>query len=132
MRSMPAALIRFLALALLVAIPVQGMASVVAGQCMTFAHHEDGGRQDHAHAQDSADGHDHAAHSHSDGTAAQPVDEGTSAHCGPCTACCASASISSSAALSILSSPSNASYVFSQFPPLGFQPHGLDRPPLAL
>ena len=46
-------LFRIFAVALLlVAIPVQGMASVMAGQCMAFGHHQDAGSHDHEHAQD--------------------------------------------------------------------------------
>jgi hypothetical protein len=72
-------------------------------------------------------------HSHSDEFAGNADDdEGAGAHCSPCTACCASASITGPAGVSILSDPSNATYVFSQFPPIGVQPDGLDRPPLAL
>src|SRR5262245_58473800 len=135
-RTMPTmlrSLFRFLAMALIaLAVPVQGMASVVAGQCMAFGHHEDGG-DDGSHAQAGADGHDHAAHSHADETAATHSDDGGSnSHCGPCTACCASASIAGVSALPLLPSPSNAKYVLSQWPPHGVQPHSLDRPPLAL
>jgi hypothetical protein len=114
------------------AIPLQGMAAVTAGQCMAFGHHQDGaGHESHGHAQDDADGHDHAAHSHGSGGAQQGDDDGTK-HCGPCTACCASASIAGSTGLTLPFSPSHPKYVFSQLPPLGIQPDGLDRPPLAL
>jgi hypothetical protein len=77
------------------------------------------------------DAHDHAAHSHS-GDGVQPDDEAGANHCGPCTACCASASIAGPAGISIPSSASDAPYIFSQFAPVGVQPDGLDRPPLAL
>ena len=133
---MPLRLIRLLAIAIALSVPIQGMAVITAGQCMALGHHEVAPGQDsHAQAEDGQDGHDHAAHSHSDeagsNTDADEAD-GKGAHCGPCTACCASASIAGPAGLSIPSSPSNAAYVFSQFPPLGVQPDGLDRPPLAL
>jgi hypothetical protein len=131
---MPRTILRLLAVALLsLAVPVQGMASVVAGQCMAFGHHQDGGSQDHGHAQDGADGHDHAGHSHSDdGGAKQSDDPGKTAHCGPCAACCASASIAGAVGLSIPSSATHAEYAFTQLPPPGVQPGGFDRPPLAL
>jgi hypothetical protein len=130
---MPRIFLRLLAVALLaLAIPLQGLAAVTAGQCMTFGHHQDAGHESHGDAQDGEDGHDHAAHSHSDESAGNADDEGAGAHCGPCTACCASASIAGPQGLSILSDPSDAQYVFSQFPPIGVQPDGLDRPPLAL
>jgi hypothetical protein len=133
--SMHKGLFRFLAvLVLALTIPAQGMAAVTAGQCMAFGHHQDGGgSQGHKHAQDGTDGHDHAAHSDpADAEAKQGDDGSKNSHCGPCTACCASASIAGPTGLSVPSSPSNAKYVVSQLPPLGVQPHGLDRPPLAL
>ena len=133
--SMHKGLFRFFAvLALALAIPAQGMAAVTAGQCMAFGHHQDGGgSQDHEDAKEGADGHDHAAHSHAADSEAEQGDDGSkNSHCGPCTACCASASIAGRAGLSIPSSASYTKYIFSQFPPLGVQPHGLDRPPLAI
>jgi hypothetical protein len=91
---------------------------------MAFGHHQDAGAHDHGHAQDAGHDHDHAA--------VQDDEGGTNPHCGPCTACCASASIAGPAGLALLPSPANTKYLFSQFPPLGVEPHGLDRPPLAL
>jgi hypothetical protein len=127
MRLMPALLLRIFAVALLlVAIPVQGVASVTAGQCMTFGHHGDAGSQPHEHG-----GHDAGAHGH-DHDANQQFDSGKSSHCGPCTACCASASIAAPATLSFLPSPSNTKYSFSQLAPPGVEPYRFDRPPLAL
>jgi hypothetical protein len=116
---------RIFALALLVlAVPVQGMASVAAGQCMTFGHHQDAGAQDHAHEHGAAgaDHHDHAA---------QP-DEQKRSHCGPCTACCASASMAAPAAPAILAVPSFVEYLFSALAPPGAEPHRFDRPPLSI
>ena len=111
-------------------VPFQGAAAVSAGQCMTLGHHQ--GATDH----EGQDGHDHGAHSHADEASAKAAADGegdaAGAHCGPCTACCASASIAGPAGVSIPSSPSHAKYVFSQLPPLGVQPDGVDRPPLAL
>ena len=129
---MPRPVFRLLAAVLLsLAVPVQGMASVVAGQCMAFGHHQDGG--DHGHAQDSMDAHDHAGHAHSDdGDAERGDDAGKKSHCGPCAACCASASIAGAVGLSIPPSATHAEYVFTQLPPPGVQPDGFDRPPLAL
>lgn len=125
-------LFRLLAVALALVVPLQGMAVVAAGQCMAFGHHEAAGYDSHGQA---PNGHDHAAHSHADGTpgtAQTDEGDGSGAHCGPCTACCASASITGPSGVSILPSPSKAAYVFWQFPPIGVQPDGLDRPPLAL
>jgi ABC-type Zn2+ transport system substrate-binding protein/surface adhesin len=122
---MPAVLFRILAVTLLsLTIPLQGMASVVAGHCMAFEHHDDAASHDHEHANGDGDGHEHAADAHSD--------DGKSSHCGPCTACCASASIAGPAGLSIQPSPSSTKYHFSQLPPPGAEPHRFDRPPLAL
>jgi hypothetical protein len=119
---------RVLVLAVLaLAVPLQGVAAVTAGQCMALEHHEDG------HGGGHDDGQDASTHSHGDEHQAnQAGEEQQSSHCGPCTACCASASIAGPVALLIQSSPSDTQYLFSQFPPLGVEPHGLDRPPLAL
>jgi hypothetical protein len=134
--TMPRAFFRLVAVMLLaMAVPVQAMAAVTAGQCKALAHHQDGGagHEEYAQGQVDADGHDHAAHSHSDqGGTNQGHENGKSTHCGPCTGCCASASIAGPVRVSIPSSPFTATYLFSQFAPLGFQPDGLERPPLAL
>lgn len=113
--------LRFLALAFVaLTVPLQGLAGVMAGQCMALGHHQEAAGHDaHAHAAD-------ASHEHAD------ADEGSNAHCGPCTACCASASIAGSESPCIVAPPAVPDYTFSQFPPLGIQPDGLDRPPLAL
>lgn len=131
---MPKAFFRFLAVLLLaITIPLQGMAAVTAAQCMAVGHHQDGAGQDNdAHDQAEADGHDQPTHAHSDAGDAKQSDDGKQSPCGPCTACCASASIAGPARLSILTSPSNVAYVFSQLPPPGAPLEGLDRPPLAL
>jgi hypothetical protein len=130
--TMPKGFFRLLAVLLLaLTIPVQGMAAVTAAQCMAAGHHQDGsGQNSHAHDHAAADGHDQ--HSHSDSGNAKQGDGGKQSPCGPCAACCASASIAGPAPLSMLSSPSKVAYVFSQLPPPGIQPDGLDRPPLAL
>lgn len=115
-------LVRLLVVVLVaLAVPVQGALAVAAGQCMALEHHDGG------------DGHDHASHSDSEQAGSEQADGGAeNAHCGPCTACCASASMAGPAALTILSAASNAPYLFSPFPPIGVQPDGVDRPPLAL
>jgi hypothetical protein len=121
---------RILALTLLVlAVPLQGMASVAAGQCMTLGHHQDAGG--HGHGHDNGEAHEHDAHSHAD--AGNPADDsGTNAHCGPCTACCASASIAPPALVSIASGPTTTQYALLQFLPFGVEPDGVYRPPLPL
>jgi hypothetical protein len=119
-------LLRLLAAALLaLTVPVQGMAAVAAGQCMALGHHQqDAGDHEHGHAQDGAQDHEHDV--------VQDGDGGAGAHCGPCTACCASASIAGSPGLPVISSSTHTKYLFSQAPPPGVQPQRLDRPPLAL
>jgi hypothetical protein len=128
-RLMPK-ILRILAVLLLaLTIPVQGVAAVIAAQCVALGDHEHGAdHKGHGHAQDGADGHDHVAHTHDDG-GTQQGDEGGKKHCDPSTA---SASIPGPTGLSILSSPSHPKYIFSRLAPLGIQPDGLDRPPLAL
>ena len=133
---MPLKLIRFLAVAIALVVPIQGMATVLAAQCMALGHHQDAaGQGSHGETQEGQDRHDHSMHSHQDEAAGNDgSDEAGSngSHCGPCTACCASASIAGPAGLSILSSASNAPYVFSQFAPPSVPLDGLDRPPTAL
>jgi hypothetical protein len=115
---MPAVLFRILAVTLLsLTIPLQGMASVVAGQCMAFGHHDDATGHGHERANAAADAHG---------------DEEKASHCGPCTACCASVSIAGPAGLAIQSSPSNTKYRFSQLAPPGAEPQRFDRPPLSI
>ena len=122
---MPSAFFRLLAVVLLaLAVPVQAMAAVSAGQCMAAGQHQDIAHEHHAH--DGADSQDQSSHSHAEESGTQQ------SHCGPCAACCASASIAGPAAGLILSSYSNTKYVFSQLPPPGVQPDSVDRPPLAL
>lgn len=129
---MPRGFFRFLAVLLLALIvPLHGAAAVMGAQCIAFAHHEDGAGQE-SHGHDGGDGHDHASHAHADGGAKHGDEGGKKAHCGPCTACCASASIAGPVGHSILSSSSYTKYVFSQSLPLGVPPDGLYRPPLAL
>ena len=130
---MPRAIFRFLAIFLLaLAIPAQGMASIAAGQCMAFGHHQDGAvPQSHEHGSHDADADEHAAHSHDDAATAQG-DESSNSHCGPCTACCASASIAGPVGHSIPALPSGTKYSFFQWPAPGVQPREFDRPPLAL
>src|SRR5688572_2234174 len=113
-------------------IPIQGIGAITAGQCMTLEHHNG--------ASSANDGHEHDAHdhaSHSDGDAADShaqadTDAPTGSHCGPCTACCASATIAGPATLNIDSPASYAPYAFAQLVPPSVLLDGLDRPPLAL
>jgi hypothetical protein len=126
--------LRLLTLAVLaVTIPVQGMASIMAGQCMVLGHHESGNSETHAHIDEAAKAH-HSAHSkHVDASLFSDADEGANAsHCAPCTACCASVSIAPSNGFGLPESSAYTAHLFSPLPPLGIQSDGLYRPPLSL
>ena len=132
---MSSRLIRFLAFVVALAVPIQGMAAVTAAQCMALSHHQDAaGHAGHGDANGPESGHDHSKHSHDEAAGHGDSDDAGSngSHCGPCTACCASASIAGPVGLSLLSWASNAPYVFSQFAPPSVPLDGLDRPPTAL
>jgi hypothetical protein len=103
-------------------VPLQGMASVMAGQCMAIGHHD--APMSHADVgHDAHDGHDN----HGD----EP--ESKSPHCGPCAACCGSASMAApSIATGTVSTTTEATYVFASLPPARLARGKLDRPPLAL
>jgi len=122
-------LARVLAIVFALIVPVQGMAAVVAGQCMAFGHHQGDG-ESNAHAHDALDGHDHDSSAHAQSHATD--EDQSAAHCGPCTACCGTASIVSAASLALPAERSEAQYFFFASPPLGVQPDGLFRPPLSL
>jgi hypothetical protein len=110
-------LVRLLAVVIALVVPLQGMASVMAGQCMAFGHHDDAPM---SHADDGHDGHDHET-------------ESKSPHCGPCAACCGSASMAApSLSIGAVSATADAPYVLAVLPPARLAPGELDRPPLAL
>jgi hypothetical protein len=120
-------LVRLLAVLVALVVPIQGMAALSAGQCMDLGHHQ--AAMDHDGAPHSHDG---PPHSHDGAGGHDQGGEGSNPHCGPCAACCASASIAGVAGVSVASTAATSQYVFSQFAPIGVQPDGLDRPPLAL
>lgn len=109
-----------IAVAIALAVPLQGLAAASAGVCMALGHHE-------APAVD-----DHAGHDHGMDHGQEAADDAEAAHCAPCVACCAAAAISPSHAVMI------AKAVLSPSRPLvppsvsRAQPDSLDRPPLAL
>jgi hypothetical protein len=117
---MPIKLLRLVvAFALALAMPLQGLASVTAGVCMAVGHHDAGTPGSHDHG----DGPDHST----------PHDEGSdSAHCAPCVACCAAASIAPASQVFVpeVSPPAAIAAVPLLHP--GSLPEELDRPPLAL
>jgi hypothetical protein len=108
------------AFALALAIPLQGAASVTAGICMATGHHDAGAPASHDH---EADG-DHHSAPHDDGSDA--------AHCAPCVACCAAASIAPAAQVFLPEDSPAAAVAALPYLHPGFLPEKLDRPPLAL
>jgi len=131
-QMLPVKLLRLIAVIAALVVPLQGIAAVAAGICMSMGHHQSAAA-DGGHGEQGHDGHDHATHSHSDTGEASAADFGEGKpHCGPCMACCASASIAGPVAFPISASTFHPQYLFSQYPPLGVEPHGLYRPPLAL
>jgi hypothetical protein len=116
--------------AVALSVPLQGAAAVSAAQCMALGHHDAAASQGHDHEQDHhqdhhQDGAGHHAHE-------APGVEDKSAHCGPCAACCASASIAAPLPLFSPPAPGGAAQALpAPFHP-GFQPEELDRPPLVL
>jgi hypothetical protein len=133
-RVMPVKFLRVLAVALTLLVPIQAVATLTTGICMATGQHPDAAANED-HADPAPEGHGRALHSHAYEPAGDQVahsDHGNGAHCGPCAACCASASIAAAVAYAMLSLPSPPTYVFSQFAPLGVQPDGVYRPPLAL
>lgn len=123
-------LVRLLvALTLALAIPLQGLASVTAGMCMATGHHDAGAPASHDHGGD-ATSHDHGgdADHHS-----APHDDGSdAAHCAPCVACCAAASIAPAAQVFLPEDPPAAAVAAVPYLHPAFLPEKLDRPPLAL
>jgi hypothetical protein len=119
---MPIKFIRlFLAFALALAIPLQGVASVTAGVCMAIGHHDAAGTPD---SHDHGHGADHAA--------PQGDEDPASSHCAPCVACCAAASIAPAAQVFVPQESPPAAIAALPFLPPGFLPEKLDRPPLAV
>jgi hypothetical protein len=117
------------ALVLALAIPLQGAASVTAGICMAIGHHDAGAPASHDHGGD-ATSHDHKgdADHHS-----APDDDGSdAAHCAPCVACCAAASIAPAAQVFLLEDSPAAAVAALPYLHPGFLPEELDRPPLPL
>lgn len=126
---MPKKLTRLLvAVALVLAVPIQAMAALGAGICMSLGHHDIAAAATH----DPADSHgDHAApaaasHEHEADAASG------SAHCGPCVACCAAATISPTGLVSIPAAPDTGVAVGQMLALVGILQYTLYRPPLAL
>jgi hypothetical protein len=130
---MPSRLSRILiALALALAVPIQGAVAATAGLCMALGHHDAGTAASHDHATDHG-----ARHAHGDESGAghghEVSDNSPSgAHCPPCVACCAAAAISSFPQIFIPESPTASVIAAPGLSFSGVQPERLDRPPLAL
>ena len=118
---MPLKLLRLLAVVVALVVPLQGMASVMAGQCMAFGHH------------DAPMSHTDVGHAGHDGhQGGEP--ESKASHCGPCAACCASASMvaPSITAANSISTTTDAPYSVTFLPPARLALGKLNQPPLAL
>ena len=109
-----------LALALALAVPLQGFAAVAGGICMANGHHDGAS---HSHDGDSG------KHPHEHDSEQAPA---SSAHCPPCVACCAAAAISSPAPLVIADTGTDTVSPATPASFAGIQLDTLDRPPLAL
>jgi hypothetical protein len=103
------------------------MAALAASQCMAFNHHDAPAMHHDAPAD-----HDHGSHGHQEQKGEHDGDDKAS-HCGPCAACCASASL---AAPPVQSSGVDAPHARVDSLPVSFTPglppDELDRPPLSL
>ena len=110
--------------ALLLAIPAQGIAAVTGSLCMALGGHGAPAIEDAQHAHDGeAHG---SSHDHDSGD-----DDGSSqSHCGPCVACCASAAIASVLAVPLPSAIASAPLPSSLPAPEASRPDRLERPPL--
>lgn len=110
-------LARLLIVAFALLVPVQGMAALSQGICMSFGHHDGAA----------------APHHHHSGTPVHDDGQAEGAHCGPCVACCSGVA---SIAPSLLGAapgalPDSVDAPFAVAPP-GELPEQLDRPPLSL
>src|SRR5712691_871034 len=120
------------ALALALAVPIQGMAAATAGLCMALGHHDAGVAASHDHATGAG-----AHHAHGDDSGADRGHEVSDnspggAHCPPCVACCAAAAISSFRGIFIPEPPTASVIAAPGLSFSGIPPERLDRPPLAL
>jgi hypothetical protein len=115
-----------IALALALAVPIQGMATAMARLCMALGHHDAAVAASHDHATGSG-----AHHAHGDASVADDNSPG-GAHCPPCIACCAAAAISSFPRIFLAEPPAMSVIAAPGLSFSGIPPERLDRPPLAL
>jgi hypothetical protein len=108
------------------AVPVQGYAAIESGICMTFGHHDAPAR---AATHDAS-----VVHAHGDPAQAHEADsDESSAHCGPCAACCGAPAAIAPAMVSMAAlSVAARIQVHPDAEPGSLLPAALDRPPLAL
>lgn len=116
-----------LAVLVMVAMPVQGLAAISAGTCMALGHHD-------ALAA-AMNGPDAAHDAYAVAAASGHVDEGAvdgaeGAHCGPCVAGCAAAAILVASSIFQPDSLPGDRVAFAAAAPPEYLPELLDRPPL--
>jgi hypothetical protein len=133
------ALARFLLLlAIALAVPVHGALAITVGQCRALEHTggDSGGHEAAGHGAATADSHDHQQHAHSasgsDFVADADDPVSSESHCGPCSACCASAAITGPMQLQLVSEAFSLLDLSPDEQPISIRLAGLDRPPLAL
>jgi hypothetical protein len=111
-----------ISVALLLAVPAQGIAAVTGSLCMALGGHG-APAVDGAHAEEPhGNGHDHDS-SHDDGS--------SQSHCGPCVACCASAAIAGVPGAILPAGIASAPLADSLPAPETLRQRKLERPPLA-
>lgn len=121
-------LIRLISLLLAFAVPVQGIAAVAVGQCNAMDADSGHGMHEQAAHYDVNDDSHPADHLHEGGPQGE---DGEGSRCGPCSACCGSATIAGPAGFRISPILESTSYLVPGVPPPAFTPGGFDRPPAA-
>src|SRR5689334_1437040 len=126
---MPSAMRRFLALFLVLAVPLQGLAGVTMAACASThgASHQEAQVHDHV-----AMGHDHAAMDRSEAGATDPGEAGdpSSHRCAACAACCGLMVVPAPTFVLAGASPAPSLAIpFLEVARVSFQPATLERPP---
>jgi hypothetical protein len=121
-----------------VAVPVHGALAITVGQCRALEHTggDSGGHEAAGHGAATADSHDHQQHTHpasgSESLADSDDPASSESHCGPCSACCASAAITGPVQPQLLNEVFALLDLSPDEQPISIRLAGLDRPPLAL
>jgi hypothetical protein len=133
------ALARFLLLLMIaVAVPVHGALAITVGQCRALEHSggASGGHETAGHGVATADSHDNQQHAHpasgSESLADSDDPASSESHCGPCSACCASAAITGPVQPQLINEVFSLLDLSPDEKPISIRLAGLDRPPLAL